>query len=66
MDIFRDYGFKTIVKHIRKKVEELGIQVKRNNSIIKQKFLTFPENQMFNDIIDEYYDWLKDIDTKQE
>ena len=44
MDILNDYGFKKIIPEIRKKVEELRIQVVKKNTIIKQKFLEFPEN----------------------
>ena len=44
MDILNDYGFKKIITEIRKKVEELRIQVAKKNTIIKQKFLEFPEN----------------------
>ena len=66
MEIFKDYGFKNIHKQIRNKVEQLGIQVVKKQSLIKQKFMEFPENQIFDTIITAYYNWIKSIETKQE
>ena len=44
-DIFEDYGFKKLVKKLRNKVKELGIERNRSNSIIKEPFESFPENK---------------------
>ena len=45
-DIFKDYGLKNLVKISRKKVEEQGIAKQRLNTIIKEKFDSFPENEI--------------------
>ena len=44
-DIFEDYGLKKLVKKLRNKVKELGIERNRSNSIIKEPFESFPENK---------------------
>ena len=65
-DIFKDYGLKNLVKISRKKVEEQGIAKQRLNTIIKEKFDSFPENEIILKVTKLVSNWLKSIDKNQD